>query len=390
MSFPRAILIVLLFVNLAAVGCSGLLETTKTISVPVTDEIEITFEPIFFDVSDEEIEVYNIAQLFERAGELYDEGEFLKAYGYYQKLIDKYPATKYIRLALYNSGLCAEQLGRTDAATYHYLVLITKFAPRDINFDAYYRLGEIYELSGELEKSLEYFRRALARKNAPRIENADILARIGILTYELAKQKDEAALRDKALDILGEATRQYTKYKKKHLLVDNAYYIKALIVTGDIFFDEMQRIKLELPVEVMEERLERKAQLLLLAQGYYLDAVRQRNPELAQEAVYKVGDGYDSFYRQMNEAPVPQDLTDEQRQVYDEEVRRITEPVREKARYAYRRLVQFSRTFNTQTDWIVRAQDRLDAIIAQIEAEPNLPSLPDPATSPTSTPESDL
>lgn len=388
MPFTRAFVPVLISLILA--GCAGLFDSPGSISVPVTDQIEITFEPIFFDVSDAEIEVYDIAELFERAGKFYDEGEFLKAYGYYQKLIDKYPDSKYVRLALYNSGLCAEQLGRRDAATYHYLVLVNKFAPHDINFDAYYRLGEIYELSGELEKSLSYFRLAATRKNAPLIENADILARIGIVTYALARQNEDAALRDKALDTLAEATRQYTKYKSKHLLVDNAYYIKALIVTGDIFFDEMQRIKLELPTEVMEERLERKAQLLLLAQGYYLDAVRQRNPELAQEAVYKVGEGYDLFYRQMNEAPIPQDLTDEQRQVYDEEVRRITEPVREKARYAYRRLVQFSRTFNSQTDWIVKAQDRLDAILAQIEAEPALPLLPDPSTSPTSGPESDL
>jgi DNA-binding transcriptional regulator YbjK len=108
--------------------------------------------------------------------------------------------------------------------------------------------------------------------------------------------------------------------------------------------------------------LEDKAKLLEQAKGIYLDVVTYRSPEWATAALLRIGQGYEAYAQAMRKAPVPKDLTAEEKQVYRDELEKVVVVIEDKALDAYKsgyaKALQIG-VYNKHTQTIRQALSRL-------------------------------
>src|SRR5262249_16676701 len=68
----------------------------------------------------------------------------------------------------------------------------------------------------------------------------------------------------------------------------------------------------------------------------YLDAVSYKVPEWATASLYRIGQGYEGFAKAMRTAPVPNDLSPDEKNVYREELEKFVVIIEDKAIDAYK------------------------------------------------------
>src|SRR5439155_19099182 len=68
--------------------------------------------------------------------------------------------------------------------------------------------------------------------------------------------------------------------------------------------------------------LETKAEFLLSSQGHYLRAIRKGDGEWATASGFCIGEMYEEFHDQLVSAPAPPGLSEDQRALYQEELRK--------------------------------------------------------------------
>lgn len=100
----------------------------------------------------------------------------------------------------------------------------------------------------------------------------------------------------------------------------------------------------------LDAALARKADLLLEAQGHYLGAGRRGDDRWAVSAGCRVGDLYDTFRRQLLEAPLPPGLDGPQQQDYRAELRERVRTLAGKAIAAYRAAIAGAEARGLGTD----------------------------------------
>ena len=109
--------------------------------------------------------------------------------------------------------------------------------------------------------------------------------------------------------------------------------------------------------------LDEKAKLLEQARQIYLDVVTYQSPEWATAALLRIGQGYEAFAKSMREAPVPKDLNAEEKQVYRDELEKLTVVIEDKAIDAYKsgygKALDIG-VYNKHTQNIRRSLSRLD------------------------------
>ena len=81
--------------------------------------------------------------------------------------------------------------------------------------------------------------------------------------------------------------------------------------------------------------------------------------EFALASLYYIGDIYRDIIRAIVETPVPNGLTNDQRQLYKEALKEKTLPIEDQAVEAYRNCVKRANELGIYNRWSVKAADRL-------------------------------
>src|SRR5262249_48791369 len=93
---------------------------------------------------------------------------------------------------------------------------------------------------------------------------------------------------------------------------------------GEAYDREFRQLQLDpagMTEDALSEALERKAALLLSAQGHFLRCIREGDGDWAIAAGYRIGEMYEVLHDQLLAAPLPADLTEAQRALYQKELK---------------------------------------------------------------------
>jgi hypothetical protein len=126
-------------------------------------------------------------------------------------------------------------------------------------------------------------------------------------------------------------------------------------------FDE---VKLAFPVAALREALASKCELLLSAQHRYLRAIRLGDGRTAAVAGFRIGWLYESLYDALTGLEAPPELTNEQRAVYDEEVRARVGVLVGKAIRVYEKTLLVGRASAGAGPWVEKLETALDRLRA--------------------------
>jgi hypothetical protein len=112
----------------------------------------------------------------------------------------------------------------------------------------------------------------------------------------------------------------------------------------------------------LSDALEAKAQLLLSAQGHYLRCIRRGDGEWATAAGYRIGELYEELHAELLGAPLPSGLTEEQRALYQAELRKKVKNLVAKAIRIYQENLSAAQRVGAQNAHVEKTGQALERL----------------------------
>jgi TolA-binding protein len=260
------------------------------------------------------------------AGKLYEQSALWdQAARYYEMLSGRYPGDPHAADALFNAGLLREHLGETSAAIMRYADYSHRFPKRDDVGEVAFRVGVVLEAAGKKDQAAKSFIDYASRfKGGERAIEA--LARAGACLQESGADRKSAEPLEKAIRL----------YRASPSRGAARFAARARYLEGELAFKDYERISFAVDPKKLGAVLEKKSKKLDEAKGIYLDVVSYGDPEWATAALFRIGEAYETFAKAMRSAPVPNELKEDEKQVYREELEKQVIIIEEKAIDAYK------------------------------------------------------
>jgi cellulose synthase operon protein C len=287
---------------------------------------------------------WNGAQMYESIAQFRDAARFYEAYA------ERFPKGEKASDAGYNAvllRLSARDYGQSVHDGSRYLQKFSKDAAAD---DVYFLIGRAHEAQGKKDDAASTYREYLKRsKNTDR--RVEAYTRLG--------QVQVSANDRKGADVaFGNAVSEARKMQKK-LTTGRYYAAEARYLQGDEALRDFEAVKIEGDVRGLSARLKQKAKLLGKAAAIYADVVDFQVAEWVTGALFKIGQTYELFAKSLNDAPVPPGLSEEEQQVYRDELSMFVVPIEERALEAYEGGYKKARELGIYNKWTVLMREGL-------------------------------
>ncbi|MDB4972056.1 MAG: domain protein putative component of TonB system [Myxococcaceae bacterium] len=260
------------------------------------------------------------AEMYESIAQFRDAARFYEAYA------ERFPRADKTEVASYNAVLLLASAGaQRDAvkAGKRYLAA----HPRGEEAAAVtFLIGRAQEADGQTRDAAATYRAFIDRTHDVdrRIEAS---TRLGLLLLKAGDKKGaDAALNAAVAD---------GRNKREKPRAGRYFAAQARFIQGDEALREFDAVKIEGNLQGLSARLKLKAKLLGAAAAVYGDVVEFGVAEWVTAALYKIGESYEKFAKALNDAPLPEGLSEQEQQVYRDELSSFVVPIEERALEAY-------------------------------------------------------
>jgi TolA-binding protein len=289
------------------------------------------------------------AQGAEQGAHMYESiAQFQDAARFYQAYAERFPKAEKAEAASYNAVLLLSAAGAhrdTVQAGKRYLA-------------AYPKAPEAAEVTFAIARAQEDQPREAAATYRSFIERTHDLprkieaeTRLGQLLLDQGDRKGADAALDAAV---ADARKHKDKAKGGRYFAAQARFLQ-----GDQALREFDAVKIEGNVAGLAGRLKQKAKLLGQAAGIYAEVVDFGVAEWVTAALYKIGDSYERFAKALNDAPLPEGLSEQEQQVYRDELASFVVPIEERALEAYAGGYKKARELGIYNQWTTQMREAL-------------------------------
>ncbi len=349
-----ACLIAGLVAGLATAGCA-------------TERV-VQMDPLTFTVVDQgdgkSVEALDPEILFGDGNRAFEAQDFALAAKKYALLVDKFPASRFAVVAGYNAGLALEKSGRPREAIPRYQAVAAKTAGSKDAQDALFRIAACAETLEDWKSMWDIGNQLVA----PYFKDVGLPDRIAAL-----------AVRGRAAEGLGNLALAERDYRAALELYQKNLGVPALDMSpfvslaqfriAEIYRDLFASIHFKLPPDRMARDLEDKSNFFLMSQNGYLRVLRLHHSEWAVIAGYRLGALYEVMYEDMLAAEVPTDLTQEEIEIYYDELKGKIRPLLERAIDIYERNLRLGQRFGKRDDWMKKTEASLARLKDVLRAE---------------------
>lgn len=304
-----------------------------------------------------QLEAYDAAGLFEKAGVDLEAKRFRDAVAAYDRLIAVFPTSRYVGAALYNAGLALEKESDFAGAAEHYRKIVDERSQSSDVLDALFRLGGCYGELGNWTASASAFTRVVERKDLIIDDRMEAMARLGLAQFNLKDLRS-------AEHTFRNALAYYREHEEQERLESDFFLALNQFYLGEIAHEEFRNLPLRLPQAQLEKDFEAKAEMLLTTQARYVDTARLRNAAWATAAGYQMAMLYKEFYDALLAAPLPAELqqNEEMKQIYFEELRKKIEPLLRKAIHAHELTQGVAERTGVNNEWVRKSNEQMEQL----------------------------
>ncbi len=287
------------------------------------------------------------AEMYESIAQFHDAARFYEAHA------ERFPKAEKAQAAAYNAVLLHAAAGEHRAAVQSGKRYLASYPKSDDAAAVTFLIGRAQEAQGQTRDAAATYRSfvAASRSLDQRIEAN---TRLGQL---LLKAGDEKAA-DQALSAaVHEAQRGRDKPKAGRYFAAQARFLQ-----GDQALREFDRVEIKGDVRGLSKRLKLKAKLLGEAAEIYADVVEFGVAEWVTAALYKIGESYERFAKALNDAPLPEGLSETEQQVYRDELASFVVPIEERALEAYAGGYKKARELGIYNSWTSAMREALSRL----------------------------
>ena len=322
------------------------------------------------------LQVYDSELLYLRAVDLMSGGAHEEAIFYFEKLIREFPKSEYVMPARYNLGNCYLAVRESDRAmeamTLYLEQLPTDATPQD-RADAIFRQGHIYAQRKEYETMANLFEKSL-EEMIPTPMKIEAMVNAGI-GYFMLEQDELASKR------FIEARQAYMDAPRKDRINAKYHAAQSLFYLAELKRKAYRDYELQMPSskelkkqgqtleEILAQQLEQKCRHLLGAQKAYVRTIRDGHAGWASAAGYKVGTLYEDLYDNLEHLPLPDDLTEEEKDVYEEMVKERISVLLRKAVRIWEMTMRMSVRSGADNIWVERTAGSISRIKIYLSEE---------------------
>lgn len=363
---PHALFAAMALVAVLAEGCAH----APPARAVTMDAITVT--------GDLDLERLNDEELFASGSSAYAAADYAGAVRYFSRLADFHPGSPHYRKAVFNLGLAHERLEQWASARERFAALSDPTAAPGDALDASFRLAEaLYHLEAH-EEAATLLRSIAARGDLAPQYRIEAAVQQGVCELE-------ADQRERAEATFRRALQDYDALEDK-LVVDDYFPAQAQFFLGEIYRLHYETVRLDPDrgVDQLAKDLEYKAGLLLSAQGHYLRSIRIGNGHWATASGAQIGGLYDDLYHHMVNAKAPRELqSEEEIQVYRDEVRKRIRVLLTKAIAVYERTLEAAERIGSKSVFTERTRESLkrmkDRLLADTDDPEPSPGSPAPS-----------
>ena len=328
----------------------GLLVTPKSVEV--------------FEVKNDK-EVKDLDKLFAEANRLFDENRLEEAEKIYTEITESDPEYKLVPFCRYNSGLIDIKLKNWESA--------------EKNFEAAY--AAMQKPADKRDSLLNWFEAARNTGSWEKISETGgrLIAEFPSNSFLSESDKREISLRyAESLIMTGniEEGRRLADYWRLTILKENprheAVYIPELalayFVLGRSFVKEFSDLKLDETTETLEEKCRR----IVEAQAKFLKAINVGVIFWTNASAFEAAKLYTDLYAEMNSHPVPDDLTDEEKPVYECELWKKISILLKKSRKTLMKSIEAAKKIGEENEYIDKSLEMIQEIDSIYEEKENI------------------
>lgn len=318
----------------------------------------IKMEPLEFIAEEEgdsiEVSVLDPEILYKEGLLLLERGENKKALKRFRLVVTRFPESKFYMPSLFNLAVSLKNMNEYEKAKGYFEMFMEKSDSPKEKRRGKLAISEVLMETRDLEGAQEILDE-VGKEELSLLEEIEHKARFGRLKIRQNKLAEAEA-------VLKEAIALSEQNRDNPLMEGNYFASMALFDAAEIYSILFASIKFLLPVERMEKDLSDKFNLFMKAQNGYIKVIRTPNLYWSQAAGYKIGLLYEKLYKDLLEAEIPPDLTEEERNIYFEELNKFIKPLLEKALAVYENNIASAKNSGIKYDWIYKSEEHLDRL----------------------------
>lgn len=310
-------------------------------------------DPLFFEYSKgkEKIDTKTFEEMFNKATAFYIDGRADDAAQIFYLLSENAPNERYRDISSFNLASSYERLGKYNEAKAAFQSLITTSNFDDIRTDSLLRIARIKISLGEFPDGLSEL-----------FTHEDLFVRIK------SKALYSVWLAYNGIEEAGSITQELLS--KVSSDIDDETRAAIYFARGLWFFNEAKKVILPVDAKALEEAIDSIAELILKAQVSFFETIKTKEAWWVLASLYELGNTYSTLYEQLLGQPPPDDLSDEEKRIYIEELKKSLAPALKRAREVYEKNIDFAKRLKFENVWEKKTQEqisKLDKIVSGVE-----------------------
>ena len=283
-------------------------------------------------------------------------GFFAEAATYHEVLAERFPKSEHAKDAAFNGVLLRTTVGDYDKAIQDGKRYRQQYGSGPEADEVAFLMGKAHEREKKWREAADLYRNyAKGAKNADRRAEAYVRLATVLLKTNSQREADEALA-----DAVG-----LTKQKGISLGAEGKYAAAhARYMQGERILSAFEQIEIAGDMKKLSARLKQKAELLRQAAAAFLECVGMGVAEWTTAALYQIGHTYEAFALALRNAPPPSNLSDADKEAYQQQIDSFVVPIEEKSLEAYesgwKKAVELG-IFNSWTAKMREALGRLNA-----------------------------
>ncbi|MBM4387622.1 MAG: tetratricopeptide repeat protein [Deltaproteobacteria bacterium] len=322
-------------------------------------------DPIEFLAEDDgdaiDVSVIDPEILYNEGLLLIERGENKKALKRFSLVVIRFPESKFHIPSIFNIAVSHKNMNEYEKAKEYYELFIEKSDSLKDKRRGKLAISEVLMETHDLEGAQKILDET-GKEELSLLEEIEHKARLGRLKIRQKKLAEAAAVLKEALAL--------SEQNWDNPLMEGNYFVSmALFDAAEIYSILFASIKFLLPVERMEKDLLDKFNLFMKAQNGYIKVIRTPNLFWSQAAGYRIGSLYEKLYKDLLEAEIPPDLTEEERVIYFEELNKFIKPLLKKALAIYENNIASAKNSGIKYDWIRKSEEQLNRLKKMLDEQ---------------------